>query len=139
MSKHPILTQDSEGVMRRFIEEVINIGDFSVLNELIHPKYVYRSPDQKIHGPEGIKALITAYRSAFPDLNVYIDDLIATEEKVAVSFTLTGTHQDDLMDIAATHKHVKVHGMLMSRFEDGKIVAEWEILDHLTLFQQLRS
>jgi steroid delta-isomerase-like uncharacterized protein len=123
--------------MHRFIDEVINNGNFSVLNELIHPNYVYRSPDQELHGVEGIKDLFTAYRAAFPDLNIEIDDLVAADEKVVISFTLTGTHKDDLMGIAATDKQVKVHGVVMSRFEDGKIIEEWEILDQLTMFQQL--
>jgi steroid delta-isomerase-like uncharacterized protein len=131
------LSKAHEEVMRRFIDEVINNGNFSVLNELIHPNYVYRSPDQELHGVEGIKDLFTAYRAAFPDLNIEIDDLVAADEKVVISFTLTGTHKDDLMGIAATDKQVKVHGVVMSRFEDGKIIEEWEILDQLTMFQQL--
>lgn len=124
-------------VMCRFIDEVVNNRNFSVLNELIHPNYVYRSPDQELHGPEGIQDLFTAYHVAFPDLHIEIDDLIATDEKVVISFTLTGTHKKDMMGIAATDKQVKVHGVVMSRFEEGKIVEEWEILDQLTMFQQL--
>ena len=126
-----------EEVMRRFVEEVINNGNFSVLGELIQPNYVYRSPDQELHGPEGIRDLFTAYRVAFPDLNVTIDDLVAADEKVVISFTLNGTHKGDLMGIAATDKQVKVHGVVISRFEEGKIVEEWEILDQLTMYQQL--
>ena len=131
------MSQSHEEVMRRFIEEVINNGNFSVLSELIHPNYVYRSPDQELHGPEALKGLFTAYRAAFPDLNLEIDDLVAADEKVVISFTLTGTHKGDLMGIAATDKRVKVHGVVMSRFAEGKIVDEWEILDQLTLFEQL--
>ena len=71
------MSKTHEEVMRRFIEEVINNGNFSVLSDLLHPNYVYRSPDQELHGPEGIKDLFTAYRAAFPDLNIKIDDLVA--------------------------------------------------------------
>ena len=131
------MSKSHEEVMRRFIKEVINNGNFSVLSELIHPNYVYRSPDQQFHGPEAIKGLFTAYRAAFSDLNIEIDDLVAADEKVVILFTLTGTHKGDLMGIAATDKRVKVHGVVMSRFEEGKIVEEWEILDQLTMFQQL--
>jgi steroid delta-isomerase-like uncharacterized protein len=131
------LSKAHEEVMRRFIEEVVNNGNFSVLSELIHPNYVYRSPDQEFYGPEGLKGFFTAYRAAFPDLKIEIDDLVAADEKVVISFSLTGTHKDDLMGIAATDKQVKVHGIVMSRFEEGKIIEEWEILDQLTMFQQL--
>ena len=46
-------------------------------------------------------------------------------------------HNGDLMGIAATGKHMKVSGMILSRFEEGKIVEEWEIMDQLAMFQQL--
>ena len=131
------MPEANEKIMRRFVEEVINNGDYSVLGELIHPNYVYRSPDQELHGPDALEALFTAYRTAFPDLSTEIDDLVIAGDKAVISITLTGTHEGDLMGIAATGKQVKVHGMVLSRFEDGKIVDEWEILDMLAMFQQL--
>ena len=54
-----------------------------------------------------------------------------------VSNTLTGTHEGDLMGIPATGKQLKFHGMVLSRFEEGKIIEEWEILDMLSMFQPL--
>jgi len=131
------MSEDHEEVMRRFVEEVINNGDFSVLEEVLHPNYVYRSPGQELYGPESLKDLFAAYRTTFPDLNVEIDDLVVSGDKVVISITLTGTHEGDLMGIAATGKQVKINGMVLSRFEDGKIVEEWELLDQLTMLQQL--
>lgn len=131
------MPEANEKVMRRFVEEVINNGDYSALGELLHPDYVYRSPDQELHGQDALVELFTAYRTAFPDLHTEIDDLVIAGDKVAISITLTGTHEGELMGIVATGKQVKVHGMVLSRFEDGKIVDEWEILDMLAMFQQL--
>ena len=131
------MPEANEEVMRRFVEEVINNGDYSVLRDLFHPNYVYRSPDQELHGLEALKGLFTAYRTAFPDLNTEIDDLVVAGDKAVISFTLTGTHEGDLMGIAPTGEQVRVHGMVLSRFEDEKIVEEWEILDMLAMFQQL--
>jgi len=76
-----------EEVMRRFVEEVINNGNFSILDELLHPNYVYRSPDQELCGPEGLKGLFDAYRTAFPNLNVDIDDLVVADDKAVISIT----------------------------------------------------
>ncbi len=127
----------NEITMRRFIEQVINNGNFPVLDEVIHPKYVYRSPDQVLQGPEALRDLFTAYRSAFPDLHIEIEELVSAGNKTVISFTLSGTHEGDLMGIAATGRQVKVSGMTLSHFENGKIIDEWELLDQLTLFQQL--
>lgn len=123
--------------MRRFIGDVINTGDYSSLNDLIHPDYVYRAPGQELHGPEAIQSLFEAYRDAFPDLHIDIDDLVATGDRVAMAFTLTGTHTGALMDIDATGARVKVNGTVFSRFEGGQIVEEWEVLDQFSLFEQL--
>ena len=131
------MSEVNETVLRRFIGEVINNGDFSVLDELVQPNYVYRSPDQELDGPEALKGLLAAYRTAFPDLNVRIDDLVNGGDKVVIAITFTGTHEGDLMGISPTGKTVKINGMILSHFQDGKIVEEWEILDMLSMFQQL--
>lgn len=131
------MSEQNETIMRRFIDEVINQGDFSLLDELVQPHYVYRSPDQDLNGPEALQGLLAAYRIAFPDLHVRIDELVNDGDKVVISITLTGTHEGDLMGISSTGKPVKVHGMILSQFEGGKITEEWEILDMLGLFQQL--
>ena len=127
----------NEVTMRRFVEEVINNGNLPVLDEIIHPNYVFRSPGQELHGREGLRGLFTAYRTAFPDLHVKIDDLVIAGDKAVLSFALSGTHEGDLMGIAATGNQVKVNGMTLSRFESGKIIEEWELLDQLNMFQQL--
>ena len=127
----------NEVAIRRFIEEVINNGSLTVLDEVIHPEYVYRSPGQELHGREGLRGLFAAYRAAFPDLNVIINDLVIAGDKAALSFALSGTHEGDLMGISATGREMRVDGMTLSRFENGQIVEEWELLDQLSMFQQL--
>lgn len=127
----------NEVVIRRFVNEAINNGDSSAMRELIHSDYVYRSPDQELRGPEALEDLFTAYRTGLPDLKTSIDELLASGDKVAISITLRGTHSGDVMGIPATGKEVTVHGMVISRLEDGKIIEEWEILDMLGMFQQL--
>jgi len=127
----------NEQAVLRFVDEFINRGDTSALHELIHPDYVYRSPGEELRGPDGLVALFAGYRSAFPDLALEIDDLVVTDDATVMAFTLTGTHRGDLLGISATGRRVRVNGMVRSRFRDGKIAEEWEILDQLSLFEQL--
>ena len=127
----------NERAILRFVDEFINRGDTSALQELIHPDYVYRSPGEELHGSDGLAALFAGYRSAFPDLAVQIDDLVVTDDATVMAFTLTGTHRGELLGISATGRRVQVNGMVRSRFRDGKIADEWEILDQLSLFEQL--
>ncbi|MET0069630.1 MAG: ester cyclase [Candidatus Thiodiazotropha sp.] len=131
------MSETNEKVIRRFIDEVVNNGDFSVLDQLVQPNYTYRSPDQQLDGPKALEGLLAVYRSAFPDMHVRIDDLVNGGDKVVISVTFTGTHDGDLMGIAPTGKTISIKGMILSRFQDGKIIDEYEILDMLAMFQQL--
>lgn len=91
------MSDANETVIRRYVDDVSNNGDYSVLPDLIHSGYVYRSPDQEFRGRQALQALFTAYRSRLPDPNVSIDDLVTSGDKVVISITLSGTHTGDLM------------------------------------------
>ncbi|MET0065537.1 MAG: ester cyclase [Candidatus Thiodiazotropha sp.] len=131
------MCQSHEKTLRRFVEQVINQGDYPVMDEVIDAKYVYHSPEQVLEGPWALKELLTAYRCAFSDLHITIDELFSSADRTGMRFTLSGTHSGDLMGIAPTGRPVNIVGMAVSRFANGKIVEEWEILDQLTLYQQL--
>lgn len=126
-----------ETLIRTLIEDAFNKGDLSVLEKIIHPEYQYSSPDSQLSGIGELTEFIQAFRNAFPDLNLQIDDLFVSDERSCTAFTLCGTHKEDFMGIPATQKTVEVQGMVMSRFKDNKISEDWEILDNLSLFQQL--
>ena len=126
-----------EVLIRTFIEEAFNKGNFSVLEEIIHPEYQYSSPDSQLNGVGQLTEFIQAFRNAFPDLNLQIDDLFVSDGRSCTAFTLRGTPKEDFMRIPATKKSVEGTGMGMGRFKDSKISEDWEILDNLTFFQQL--
>lgn len=129
--------QANEETMRRLVNEVINNKRLAVIDEIIHPHYVYRTPGQKLQGRQALRELFSAYHAAFPHLYVKIDELICTENKAVLLFTLTGTHESEFMGIPATGKQVNINGMACSHFHNGQIIEEWELLDQLSLFRQL--
>jgi predicted ester cyclase len=65
------------------------------------------------------------------------DELVVADDKAVIFFTLTGMHEGPLMGIPPTGKEKRVHGVVRSRFEDGRIVEEWEVLDQLAMLTQL--
>lgn len=131
------MQQANEETMHRLVEEVINNKCLAVIDDIIHPDYVYRTPGQELHGRQALRELFTAYQVALPDLHVKIDDLICTDNKAVLLFTLSGTHKNEFMGIPATGKQVNISGMTCSHFDNGQIIEEWELLDQLTMFQQL--
>jgi predicted ester cyclase len=63
--------------------------------------------------------------------------MVAEGDKVAVRFTVRGTHRGEFMGIAPTGKEVVVQGMDINRMANGKIVERWGIADSLSMLQQL--
>ena len=134
------MSEENKAVVRRFIDEVINKGDLGVIDELVSPSMVdHSAPPGLPSGPEGTKQMLTMFRTAFPDLNgtLPLQDLLAEGDKVAVRYTIRGTHQGDFMGIAATGKQVTIEGIEIDRIEDGKVVEHWESMDMMALMQQL--
>lgn len=127
----------NEDLICTFINEAFNKGNLSILEEVIHPEYQYLSSDSQLRGIGQLREFIQAFRNAFPDLNLQIDDFFSSNDRICTAFTLKGTHGQDFMGIPATKKAVEVQGMVMSRIKDNKILEDREILDNLTFFQQL--
>jgi steroid delta-isomerase-like uncharacterized protein len=126
-------------IVRRLIEEVLNTQDYSVLPDLLHDEYVYRTPGEELVGAEALRGLFAIYHTAFPDLNLHIDDMFGAGDRVATAFTLTGTHDGEMMGMPATGRRVSVHGIIHSRVREGRICEEWELLDEATLLRQLEG
>lgn len=132
-------TEDNKELDRRFYEEVINWGNMAVVDELTSPNYVAHDPGfpQPVRGPEGLKQYFLVFRSAFPDVHMTIEGMIAEGDTVVVRQTARGTHQGNLMGMPPTGKQVMVTGMTMNRIANGKFVESWVNADNLGLLQQL--
>jgi predicted ester cyclase len=84
-----------------------------------------------------LRAFVSMYRSAFPDLRVPIEDLIAEGERVVTRWRAQGIHQGELMGIAPSGNQASVTGIIVDRISGGKIEEEWVDYDTLHLMQQI--
>jgi hypothetical protein len=65
-----VSTQENKALVRRFFEETWVKGNAAAVNEFMAADYVeHPRPSSLSPGPEGLKQLIDAYRTAFPDLD----------------------------------------------------------------------
>lgn len=131
------LSHVNESIVCRLVEEVINSRRLDVIDEIVHPDYIYRAPGQELRGRHALRELLAGYQAAMPDLHLEINNLVCAADKVVLLFSLSGTHDADLMGIPATGNRVNVHGMTYSTVTDRQIVEEWELLDQLTMLRQL--
>ena len=133
------MSEVNKTIVRRLFEEVWNKGNLSVADELFTPNCEHHdasSPDFG-RGPESEKKRATLYRTAFPDLRLTIEYIIAEGETVIARWSCRGTHKGDLSGIAPTGKQVTISGVSIARFSGSKMAEGWINWDALGLMQQL--
>lgn len=131
--------QENKEIVRRMNNEVWGEGNLDLIDEYVDEDYVEHntaSPED-IHGREGYKANVEMVREAFPDMDVTVEDVVAEDDRVAFRYTITGTHEGELMGIDSTGAEVAISGMAIARFEDGEVVEDWSHVDLFGLLQQL--
>ena len=128
--------EENKALVRRAHEEG-NKGNMPVYYELHGGNLVFHQPDGQELGLEAFKQLFTAMSTAFPDLHITVEDVIAEGDKVVARYTWTGTHKGELGGIPPTGRQVTVHGTEVLRIVGGKLVEAWDEVDYLGLMQQL--
>jgi steroid delta-isomerase-like uncharacterized protein len=133
------MSEGNKNLFRRLFEEVWNKGNLQVTDDLFTPNYAHHdssTPDVG-RGPESEKKRATLYRTAFPDLRLTVEDIIADGETVVARWSCRGTHKGNLNGIAPTGKHVQITGISIAHFTNGKMSEGFVNWDALSLMQQL--
>ena len=116
----------------------MSAGELDKIDEYIAEDVVFRSPGEETgHGLDSFKERCLVYDRAFPGWSMEIHDQIAEDDKVATRYTNRATHEGELEGIEATGKTVEVTGIMIHRFEDGKVVETIQEADNAHLLAQL--
>lgn len=117
------LTERNKELMKKF-ETMINTADTELAEELVAsdaPFYTPASPEP-LYGGKGYLSVVYWMRSGFSDVQWKLEEMVADEDKVAVRWTLTGTHDGEFLGVKATGKKIKTSVMNFYYFnKDGKI------------------
>ncbi len=129
---------DSKTFVRSTTERIWSTGDANLIDEHMASSYVlHNAPTGFAPDREGLKAILHAMRSAFPDLRMTVEDVVAEGDRVVQRRRYEGTHKGELFGIPATGKSVNVSQITISRVADGKFAEEWAETDFLGMLQQL--
>ena len=129
--------EENKALFRRWIEEGRNKGNEQVLADQVFDADVILASTGEVFGVEGVKRACSAFRTAFPDNNLVMHDLIAEGDQLAVRWTFKGTHRGEFMGVAPTGKQVTLRGMSMIRVKGGKAVEVEDIVNGLAILRQL--
>jgi len=128
----------AEAVVRAFIDEAWNTGDFSNLPGQLALVVTLHFGGRDIPlGVDDMIALVLRFRNAFADFRWTIDEAVAQGETVAVRTTFSGTMTGPFDGHPPNGSRMKVTFQLFAHVRDGRISELWEEYDVAGMRRQL--
>lgn len=109
--------------------ELLVRGHVDAVDRFFAPDYVAHGTGKGMAGQGAIRTFVRLYRRAFPDLQVEVEILVKSRDRVAWQRTLRGTHKGSFKGFPATGRRLVWRDMVTSRFRNGLIVEDWVITD----------
>lgn len=132
------MSQETNIAAQQRFGAAVNSGALQELDDLVAPDCIEHDPAPgQGPGPQGYRDMFAELRTAFPDLHVEVEHLTATDDDVAIAYTLTGTHQGPLMGHEPTGRSISIRGVQIGRFSGGKLTERWGSSDQLGMLTQL--
>ena len=120
------------------VYDLLNARDLDAAFALYTSDYVYHGPGgQELRGRDGIRGLWSQFFAAFPDLHASVEEVISEGDRVAVRWTIRGTHKGEFAGIAPTNRQIELPIMELFRISDGQLAEAWDQYDRLHLLEQL--
>ena len=122
-------------ILARAWGEVDDRKDVDCLDEYFAPGFVRHG--RKDYSREDFKNLVRELYVGFPDLQRITLDMVQEGDRVAYRWQTEGTHLGSFQGALATGRHIRAHGITISRFENGLIVEDWASWNELSLLHDL--
>jgi len=132
----PDASQELKPVVDKFVE-VWNNANYDELDAIVDPGFVRtvnHIPD--VQGLDGIKNVMTGFRTTYPDFKITINNEVYAENSVAVRWTFSGTNTGP-GDMPPTGKYVDIWGISILHFANGKLTKEIVSYDNQAFMEQL--
>jgi predicted ester cyclase len=119
--------EDNKLLVRRLVDEAVGEGNLDVVDELAAGEFA-----------EVAKRWVRPFRSAFPDFEMEIVELIGEGDRVVARFRCSGTHRGEWLGVPATGRRFEnVDEIYIFRITDARLVAAVGVEDNLNRLRQL--
>jgi predicted ester cyclase len=126
---------------QRLVDEGLNQGKWSVMDELLSPTVV----DHQFYGPGyppsrgGVKGLTAALRTAFPDMHATATTLVASNDgtQTFAQIETVGTNTGPYLGVPPTGKKIDLQIIESALWKDGKMIEHWGVADNISLLTQM--
>ena len=132
--------EDNVRIMQRWFQEVWNEGRIETVYELFAPEAVahgQESAEGELRGPQEFERFVQKIRGAFSDIHLTVEDVFATDDKGVLRWSGVMKHTGNALGMPASGQTVRLRGITVVRFANGKIVEGWDNWDQLGMLQQI--
>jgi steroid delta-isomerase-like uncharacterized protein len=127
----------NKAVARRVFEEIFNQGKFEVAGEIYAPDFVNHGLKTSFTLQEDQEA-VHEEKTAFPDLRMSVEQMVAEGDRVTVVWIFRGTHtHGGYGGLPPTGAAIEFRGITIWRIVDGRIREEWTAFDQLGPYSQI--
>jgi steroid delta-isomerase-like uncharacterized protein len=135
-------SEDNKQLILEHYESFLQKHDAEAVRRHLAPDFRdHEMPPGTPPGPDGVLQFRAILHTAFPDLRIKIEDIIAEGDRVAVRATWTGTHRGvfPMIPVPVSNREVTFTGMVFWRIREGKIMERWGNIDRFGIQQQLTA
>lgn len=128
---------ETERIARDYFDRVWNHGDIDRSVLAADYRVHLHLGGVETHTLDEFAHHLEAMRDAVPDLHKEIEDVVATDDRVVVRYTMTGTQEGEFRDVPGTGDAIETGAVAIYRFEGEQIAEAWIVADFLRVLRQL--
>lgn len=95
--------------------------------DLYAPDVVLHGYPGNAQGREGVQSFCSQLWAAFPDIRLTVDELLASDDRVASRYTVTGTQSTDFYGAPVGDRQAEITGVGWFHFRNGAVVEAWQV------------
>lgn len=132
-------TTEAEQLATAYVE-AWNTQDYSAISDIVSESVVVHNPTAPggvVRGRDSLEAFMQEVVAGFPDFQVSILEILASDDQVMYEAELTMTHEGEFEGIPPTGREVAVREMANCDIADGRIQEYRVYFDQQEVFEQL--
>ena len=132
------MSEQNRLVFEKFMA-ALNEKDMSAMESLIDDDFVDNDAMPGMpSGKAGMVGMMQMFVTAFPDLNIVVDQYVSEGDLVvAIMTTSSGTQSGEFMGMPSSGKSFSVREIHVAKIVNGKMVEHWGVGNDMSMMQQL--
>jgi predicted ester cyclase len=122
----------------RFVDELFGRRNLGVIREICSPEIVFHLPGypEPLRGVAAVEEWAAGYLAAFEG-RLEVEDVVVEGNLIALRATMRTTHKGEYLGVPPTGRRLTFTELSLTRYDGGRAVEFWLMLDTLGVMQQL--